>query len=96
MKRIALAILIVVLLLPLEGWARAAPRLYWDHDGLNVTWFAYVLDGGTAVNMGLPTPEGRTYSYLLPALTDGTHTFAIQACNILGCASSLTMTVVKL
>ena len=65
--------LVVALSVSLHG--QTAPRLYWDHDGVNVTRFEYVLDGGTEVNMGLPTPVGVTYSYPLPPLAVGVHTF---------------------
>lgn len=97
MRRWLLRLALVVVLLPMAVWAQSAPRIYWEHDGANLSRFEYVLDGGTPVSMGLPTPSGTTYSYELPALTAGTHTLVIQACNSSNvCTPAAAITVVKL
>lgn len=61
--------------------SQSAPRLQWTHDGVNTTRFEYVIDGGDPVSLGLPTPEGTTYTVPLPAMAAGTHTLVVRACN---------------
>lgn len=80
--------------------ALAAPAIEWTHDGVNVTYFNCVVDGGTPVSLGLPTPTGTTYSSALSNCTgvmvNGTHSVVIQACNAGGCTPATAITVVKL
>jgi hypothetical protein len=65
-------------------------RLAWDHDGLNVTSWELVIDGGApAVVQATPFPNGsNSWSTPFPALTPGPHTLIMRACNIGGCAAS--------
>ena len=92
--------LLLLLLLPVVGWAQAVPKVYWEHDGLNVTSFKCVVDGGTPDDLGLPTPSGTTYSTDITNCTgvmvNGQHSLVIQACNASGCVSATAITVVKL
>jgi hypothetical protein len=73
-----------------------APRVQWDHDGIDVTRFEIVIDTVNITDVGLPTPVGTTYTAALPALTDGVHTLVVQACNASACTSSAALTVVKM
>ena len=59
--------------------------LAWDHNGINVDGFKLFIDGGTGVDLGLPTPQpdGR-YQVPFPALTPGTHTLEVAAFNVAG------------
>ena len=65
-----------------------------------MTSFKCVVDGGTPVDLGLPTPVGTTYSTDITNCTgvmvNGTHSVVIQACNATGCTSAAAITVVKL
>ena len=88
---IGLAILVGV---PL--WAQASPRVYWTHDGLNVTRFEIVIDDGTPTNVGLPTPVRAQYSAPLPTTTAGSHSLVVRACNETQCTASIPITFVKL
>ena len=85
--------------------AQSSPKIQWTHDGLNLSRFEAVLDGGAPINLGIPTPVGNVYEYPLMALTAGTHTLVIRACYDNGtpadtaddiCASSAPITIVKL
>jgi len=63
-------------------------KLAWDHDGVNTDGYKLVVDGA-ATDLGKPAPvTGQTYEVPFPALTPGTHTLIVQACNLAGCASS--------
>ena len=79
----------LALALAVGAWAQTAPNIEWTHDGANVTSFKCVVDGGTAVDLGLPTPSGTTYTATLSSCTgvmvNGTHSVVIQACNATGC-----------
>ena len=96
MKRVVL----LVLLLPTLVWAQPVPKVYWEHDGLNITSFKCVVDGGAPSDLGLPTPSGTTYSTDITNCTgvmvNGTHSLVIQACNASGCVDATAITVVKL
>jgi hypothetical protein len=79
--------------------AQTVPRVYWEHDGANVTSYTCQIDSGSQVSLGLPTPNGSTYSALLSAcgtLSNGTHTLTIRACNAAGCTAASAIYVVKL
>lgn len=93
-------VLLALALLPVVGWAQTTPRIYWDHDGVNVTSFKCVVDGTTTTDLGLPTPTGTTYSTDISSCTgvmvNGQHSLVIQACNANGCTSATSITVVKL
>lgn len=95
-----LIVLSLALALAVGAWAQTAPNIEWTHDGVNVTYFNCVVDGGTPTSLGLPTPSGTTYSTALSNCTgvmvDGTHTLVIQACNAAGCSAAAAITVVKL
>lgn len=97
MKRL---LLLALLLLPALAWAQPTPKVYWEHDGANVTSFKCVVDGGTPSDLGLPTPSGTTYSTDITNCTgvmvNGQHSLVIQACNASGCTSAAAITVVKL
>ena len=98
MRRLGVALVLVVVVAGLLGAARP-PRLYWNHDGQNVTRFECVIDSGTPVSLGLPTPTGTTYSALLSAcgtFAKGAHQLVVRACNDGGCAAAPAITVVKL
>lgn len=71
-------------------------RIYWDHDGINTDRYVLIVDGGTPVDLGRPTPTGQTYATPFPALTPGTHTLVICAENVAGrsCAAPLSVAVV--
>src|SRR5512139_1713663 len=93
-------ILATLLLLPMLAWSQPTPQIKWEHDGLNVTSFKCVVDGGTPIDLGLPTRSGTTYSTDITNCTgvmvNGTHSLVIQACNASGCTSATAITVVKL
>ena len=94
-------LLLVLLLLPALVWAQPTPKIYWEHDGANVTSFKCVVDGGTPSDLGLPTPSGTTYSTDITNCTgvmvNGTHSLVIQACNASDqCTPATAITVVKL
>lgn len=102
----------LALLLVGLGWlalahpqAQTPPALVWEHDGIGVDYFDYVLDGAAGVSLGLPTPTGTTYSAALPTLTNGQHTLTVRACtdaiNPVSttddvCTAAVTLQVVKL
>ena len=90
----------LALALAVGAWAQTAPNIEWTHDGVNVTSFKCVVDGGTPTDLGLPTPSGTTYATALSnctgVMTNGTHSVVIQACNASGCTSAAAITVVKL
>ena len=93
-------ILALLLLLPVVGLAQPVPQIMFEHDGLNLTRFTCVVNGGTAVDLGLPTPTGTTYSVAItscaPLLVNGAHSLVIQACNGTTCTPAVAITVVKL
>ena len=93
-------LLLALLTLPVMGLAQPVPQILWEHDGVNVTRFECVVDGGTPVNLNLPTPVGSTYAVEVEAcpalLVNGTHTLIIQACNDTTCVAATVLTVVKL
>lgn len=74
----------------------ATTRILWDHDGINTDRYLLIVDGGTPVDLGRPTPVGQTYSTPFPALTPGTHTLVICAENVAGrsCAAPVSVAVV--
>ena len=94
----------LALALAVGAWAQTAPNIEWTHDGVNVTHFNCVVDGGTPTSLGLPTPSGSpatTYSTALSNCTgvmvNGTHSVVIQACNSSDvCTPATAITVVKL
>ena len=92
--------LCLMLAIAVWAYAQATPKVYWDHDGLNVTRFECVVDGGTPTDLELPTPTNTTYSVDITACTgvmvDGTHSLVVQACNTAGCTAAVAITVVKL
>lgn len=73
---------------PVPSPIPANTKLCWDHDGVNLDRFELTVDGGTATNVGKPTPAGVMYCTPFPALTPGTHVLVVSACNIAGCAAS--------
>lgn len=102
MRRLLLIVLLLLVLVTPLG-AQTAPQIEWRHDGLNVTYFTLVIDGGTPTNLGLVVPVAtNTYRAALVGQTawdtaaKGQHTVLIQACNANGCTSSSTIVVVKL
>ena len=99
MRRFLLALIGVIAMLGVL-WAQATPQVKWEHDGVNVTSFKCVVDGGTPTDLGMPTPVGTTYSVDITACTgvmvNGAHSLVIQACNATGCTSAAAITVVKL
>ena len=78
------------------GWAQtpvpsptpATTKLCWDHDGVNLDRFDLTIDAGVAASVGKPVPVGTLYCVAFPALTPGTHTLVVSACNVAGCAAS--------
>lgn len=80
--------------------AQTTPKVYWEHDGTNVTRFECVVDGGTPINLSLPIPTGTTYSVDVTActglMTNGVHSLVVQACNAVGCTAATAIYVVKL
>jgi hypothetical protein len=82
--------------------AQSAPVLQWKHDGVNVTRFEIVVDGGAPTNVGVPTPAGITYQAALPstvvgpAAQKGQHAVIVRACNVTGCTASAVLIVVTL
>lgn len=95
LRRLLLGIVGLVLLIGICGF-QAPLRVYWTHDGQNVTRFEIVIDAGTPTDVGLPTPVRRQYSAPLPTLTAGTHSLVVRACNANTCTASVPITVVKL
>ena len=88
---------VVVWLLCLVAVAAQEPiagteRLAWDHDGINVSRFELSVDGG-APTVLVVTQAGTEYRAPLPALTPGTHTLAVTACNVAGCSAPLAIQV---
>jgi len=89
---------LVVLLLLLSTVASAqqpvagTERLAWNHDGINVTRFELAVDGGAPAPVTV-TMAGVDYTAPLPALTPGTHTLTLAACNIAGCSAPLSISV---
>ena len=98
--RRSLILLSLLLLLPVVGLAQPTPQILFEHDGANLTAFKCVVDGGTPVDLGKPTPTGTTYSVAITSCTgvmvNGTHSLVIQACNAGGCTNAVAITVVKL
>lgn len=90
----------LALALAVGVWAQSAPVIEWQHDGVNVTRFECVVDGGTPSNLGLPTPTVGWYASTLSNCTGvmvaGAHSVIIQACNTAGCTPAAAITVVKL
>lgn len=90
----------LALALAVGAAAQTTPKVYWEHNGVNVTSFKCVIDGGTPTDLGLPTPSGTTYSTDITnctgVMTNGQHSLVIQACNSVGCTNAATITVVKL
>ena len=99
-RRVFWLLLATLLLLPMVGIAQPPARIAWDHDGLNVTTFKCVVDGGTPSDLGLPTPVGTTYTVSLSlcvgVMVSGTHSVLIQSCNATICVDSPAIVVVKL
>jgi hypothetical protein len=95
-----LIVVAVALALAVGAFAQATPQIMFEHDGVNVTTFKCVVDGGAAVDLGLPTPTGTTYSVAIttctPVMVNGSHSLVIQACNGTVCTSAAAITVVKL
>jgi len=97
-------ILALLLLLPVVGLAQPTPKVYWEHDGLNITNFRCVIDPSTTNTtslLGLLTPDsGTTYSTAITnchgLAVDGAHILVIQACNGDTCTNAVAITVVKL
>jgi hypothetical protein len=97
-RRIALVVGLVWLTLAVPR-AQTAPQLEWQHDGVNVTEFKCQIDSGTLASLGLPTPEGTTYSVALSTcgtITAGQHLLYVYACNAAGCTVATAIYVVKL
>ena len=63
-------------------------KLCWDHDGVSLDRFDLAVDGGAGTSVGKPVPVGTMYCVPFPALTPGTHTLVVSACNIAGCAAA--------
>lgn len=87
---------LIVFACALMGWAYAAPTLAWEHDGANTIRFELIVDGGAAVDLGMPTPSGTTYGASLPTLAPGAHTLELRACNGTFCSTTTTLIVVVL
>jgi len=67
-------------------------RLAWSHDGVNVSRFELAVDA-SAPTVLVVTQTGTEYTAPLPALTPGTHTLAVRACNVAGCSAPLSISV---
>lgn len=67
-------------------------RLAWTHDGINVSRFEATVDAAAPVTLTV-TQAGTDYTAPLPAMTPGTHTIAVRACNVAGCSAPLTIAV---
>lgn len=67
-------------------------RLGWTHDGVNVARFEATVDAAAPVTLTV-TQAGTDYTAPLPAMTPGTHTIAVRACNVAGCGAPMTVTV---
>ena len=67
-------------------------RLAWNHDGINVSRFELAVDGGAPVPVTV-TMAGADYTAPLPAMTPGTHTLSVRACNVAGCSAPLSISV---
>jgi hypothetical protein len=80
MRRLALVVMIVAAA-TLASAVQPTPRVQWTHDGVGVTRFEIVIDKGTPVDVGLPTPEGQTYTTPLPTVSAGSHVLVVRACN---------------
>ena len=102
MRRVLLALLVA---LALSGGleAQTAPRVFWEHDGLNLTTFKCQIDSETAVDLtGLYTLDsGTTYYTALSncgwaSAAVGSHLLYIYACNGDSCTTSTGIYVVKL
>ena len=81
--------------------AQAAPTLYWEHDGANLTHFTCQIDSGSQVSLlGLVSQAGTTYSTALSncgTLAVGSHFLYVRACNGATCGNPSTgIYVVKL
>ena len=97
MRRWLIAWALALVLFAIPVLAQTAPRIYWEHDGVNVTTFEYSLNGGAFISMGTLTPDtGTTYSFLLFPLGQGANTIIVRACNASSCTSAAAITVVKL
>jgi hypothetical protein len=77
-------------------------KLTWDHDGINVSQWTVTIDDGLASGV-VPTPMGGacaldgticSWQIPFPALTPGTHTLRVSACNVAGCGVSEPFAVV--
>ena len=81
---------------PVVLYAQTAPKIAWAHSGTNVTHFQIQIATNWIVDAGLPTPTNGVYEYTLPALPSGTYNVAVKACYGSDCATSSTLTVVKM
>ena len=102
MRRWLLAVSLA-LAVAVGAYGQATPQIMFEHDGLNLTTFKCVVDGGTAIDLGKPTPTGTpatTYSVAIttctPLLVNGVYSLVIQACNGDTCTNAVAITVVKL
>jgi hypothetical protein len=81
--------------------AQTPLKARWDYDDIelpNVSNFQIKVDAAaTYTQIGIPTgqilsdttPGTHTYEYILPALTSGTHSFTVRACNATDCSFDL-------
>lgn len=74
--------------IPVQGGS----LVQWDHDGVNVTSFAVVVDS-TEYGVGLPTPSGTTYQARVPVTLTGSHTVTVYAYNGSNYVASMPATV---
>ena len=99
MKRIFVALAFALACVPLlnvpafaQQPVAGTERLAWNHDGINVTRFELAVDAG-APSVLVVTQTGTEYTAPLPAMTPGTHTLTLAACNVAGCSLPLAITV---
>lgn len=98
MTRIA-RLSLAFLLLAALGSAQPPPRIYWEHDGANLTHFECQIESSARVNLsGLVTQNGTTYDTALSncgTLATGAQLLYIYACNGGLCTTAPGIWVVK-
>jgi hypothetical protein len=73
---------------PVPSPTPSTTRLAWTHDGVNTDRYELSVDGAIT-DLGPLTPySGTEYRIPFPALTPGSHTLIVRACNVAGCAAS--------
>jgi hypothetical protein len=92
MKALSVLLLLLSTVASAQTPVAGTERLAWSHDGVNVSRFELSVDAGPQTAL-VVTQTGLDYTAPLPALTPGTHTLSLTACNVAGCSAPLAIQV---